>query len=124
MVSQYETVFVLNPVMAEGDCKKTASEYVKFLKESGASIVEETNWGIRQLAYPIQKKNTGYYYIVEYKGNGDIVKKLETEFRRDENIMRFLTIALDKHSLEYNDKKRRGEVGANRVKKVKEEAQL
>ncbi len=72
----------------------------------GGEIVYEEDWGLRKLAYPIQKKTTGFYYLVEFKGEGNIIAKLETEYRRDERIMRFLSLKMDKFAVEYANKKR------------------
>ena len=108
MSNQYETVFIMTPVLSEEQMMETVAKFKKILTADGGSeIVHENNWGLRKLAYPIQKKNTGFYYLVEYKAPGELIAKLETEFKRDERIMRFLTIALDKHSIAYNEKKRK-----------------
>ena len=66
----------------------------------------EEDWGLRKLAYPIQKKNTGFYYLIEFKANGGFIQKFETEYRRDERVIRFLTFAMDKHAIEYSEKRR------------------
>ena len=107
MPNQYETVFILNPVLSQEQVNETVEKFKKILTEHGAIIVFENNWGLRKLAYPIQKKNTGFYYLVEFKGAGDIIGKLEVEYKRDERVMRFLTVALDKHAVAYNEKKRK-----------------
>ncbi len=116
-MNQYETTVIITPVLSEEELNETLKTYRDFLKKNDAEIVEEVKWGLRQLAYPIQNKTTGIYYIFEYKGDNTMVDKLELNFRRDENIMRFLTVKLDKYAAEYNDKKRLGLVGRN--KKVK-----
>ena len=85
----------------------TVTKFKKILTDNGTEIVHENNWGLRKLAYPIQKKNTGFYYLIEYKTEGELINKLEVEFKRDERIMRFLTVALDKHAIAYNEKKRK-----------------
>jgi small subunit ribosomal protein S6 len=72
---------------------------------------------LRKLAYPIQKKNSGFYQLLEYttpEGGVNVVDVLETEFRRDERILRFMTIVLDKDSIAYNEKKRKGLIGRKR----------
>ncbi len=107
MSNQYETVFIMTPVLSEEQMMETVAKFKKILSDNGTEIVYENNWGLRKLAYPIQKKNTGFYYLVEYKAPGELIGKLETEFKRDERIMRFLTIALDKHAIAYNEKKRK-----------------
>jgi small subunit ribosomal protein S6 len=111
MSKQYETVFILTPILSEAQMRDAVDKFREILTSNGAELVHEENWGLRKLAYPIQKKNTGYYHLFEYKGEGAIVDTLETDFRRDERVMRFLTVALDKHAVAYNEKKRKGLVG-------------
>jgi small subunit ribosomal protein S6 len=123
MLSQYETVFILTPVLSEDDAKKTIAAYADLLKSQGAEIVHEEHWGLKNLRYPIKKKTTGIYHLLEYKGTGKAIDTLEVAFRRDENVLRFLTVKLDKYAIKYNDDKRAGLVGRNKkVKTVKEEA--
>ncbi|MBP1646420.1 MAG: ribosomal protein [Bacteroidetes bacterium] len=108
MVRQYETVFIMTPVLSEQQIKETVQKYQSLLTESGAEIVYENNWGMRKLAYPIQKKSTGFYYLIEFKAEGELIAKLETTYKRDEKLLRFLTVSLDKHAIAYNEKKRSG----------------
>ena len=119
-LKNYETVFILTPVLSDEQMKDTVEKFIKVLKDNGAEIVNEERWGLKKLAYPIHHKSTGFYNLVEFKGNSDIIAALETEYKRDEKIMRFLTIALDKHALEYNAKRRRGEF--NKKDNYKEES--
>ena len=107
-MQQYEIVIVLTPLLSEEIAKEAIAKYSKILTDNGAEIVQEDNWGLRKLAYPIQKKTTGYYHLTEFKAPGELINKLEVELRRDERVLRFLTIALDKHAIAYNDKKRSG----------------
>ena len=107
MANQYETVFIMTPVLSDDQMKETVAKYQKLLKDKGAEIVLENNWGLRKLAYPIQKKSTGFYYLIEFKADGDIIKDVELAFKRDERIIRFLTVKLDKHAVAYNEKKRK-----------------
>jgi small subunit ribosomal protein S6 len=107
MANQYETVFIMTPVLSDDQMKETVAKYQKYLKDKGAEIVLEDNWGLRKLAYPIQKKTTGFYYLIEFKSEGDIIRDVELTFKRDERIIRFLTVKLDKHAVAYNEKKRR-----------------
>ena len=107
MSNQYEMVFIMTPVLSEEQMMDTVNKFKKILTDNGSDIVFENNWGLRKLAYPIQKKNTGFYYLIEFKAPGELIGKVETEFKRDERIMRFLTIALDKHAVAYNEKKRK-----------------
>ncbi len=114
MLSQYETVFILTPVLSEDDTKKTISAYVELLKSQGAVIVHEEHWGLKNLRYPIKKKTTGIYHLVEYRTEGKAIDALEIAFRRDENVLRYLTVKLDKYAVKYNDDKRAGLVGRNK----------
>jgi small subunit ribosomal protein S6 len=106
-MNQYETVFIVTPVLSASQMKEAVQKYQNYLKDNNAEIVHEENWGIRKLAYPIQKKSTGFYYLIEFKVDGQFISKLETEFKRDERLLRFLTVKLDKHAVTYNEKKRR-----------------
>ncbi|CAN5588620.1 30S ribosomal protein S6 [soil metagenome] len=118
MLHHYETVFIMTPVLSEDQMMDTVTKFKKILTDNGTEIVHENNWGLRKLAYPIQKKNTGFYYLIEYKTEGELIGKLELEFKRDERIMRFLTVVLDKHAITYNEKKRKNATAK------KEEAQV
>ncbi|MBK7887623.1 MAG: 30S ribosomal protein S6 [Bacteroidetes bacterium] len=117
MKKTYETVIVLTPVLLQEQVDEAVAKYRKFLTDSGAIIVHENNWGLRKLAYPIQKKNTGFYFLFEFQAEPTLVAKIEVEYKRDERIMRFLTIALDKHAVAYNERKRK-----NATQKKQEEA--
>lgn len=108
MVKQYETVFIMTPVLSDEQIKETVGKYQTLLKEGCAEIVDENNWGMRKLAYPIQKKTSGYYYLIEFKAEGSLIAKLETAYKRDERLLRFLTVSLDKYAVAYNEKKRNG----------------
>jgi small subunit ribosomal protein S6 len=86
--------------------KETVDKFKKILTDNGSEIVHEENWGLRKLAYPIQKKSTGFYYLIEFKSSGETIRTLETEFKRDERIIRFMTVGLDKYAVEWAEKKR------------------
>ncbi|MCF8405718.1 MAG: 30S ribosomal protein S6 [Bacteroidales bacterium] len=107
MVNQYETVFIMTPVLSEEQMKETVKKFRDYLTEKGAEIILEDNWGMRKLAYPIQKKSTGFYHLIEFRAEGNIIRDYEVAFKRDERILRFLTVKLDKHAVAYNEKKRR-----------------
>ena len=107
MVRQYETVFIMTPVLSEEQMKEAVSKFQDYLKKKGAEIVYEDNWGLRKMAYPIQKKSTGFYHLVEFKADTQLLKDFELELKRDERVIRFLTVSLDKHAVAYNEKKRR-----------------
>ncbi|NBC83606.1 MAG: 30S ribosomal protein S6 [Bacteroidetes bacterium] len=107
MVNQYETVFIITPVLSEAQMKEAVEKVLAFLKENNAEVVHEENWGLKKLAYPIQKKSTGFYYLIEFKAESELIAKMETEFKRDERMIRFLTTKMDKYAIEYAEKKRK-----------------
>jgi small subunit ribosomal protein S6 len=115
MMKNYEVVFILTPVLSEEQMKDTVQKFIKILKDGNAKIINEEHWGLKRLAYPIQHKSTGFYNLVEFEANPELIAKLETEFRRDEKVMRFLTVALDKHAVAYNEKRKGG--AFNKTKK-------
>ena len=106
-MNQYETVFILTPVLSDDQMKEAVKKYEDYLTNAGSEIVHEEHWGMRKLAYPIQKKSTGFYHLIEYKAEGDVIANVETELKRDERVLRFLTVKLDKHAIAYNEKKRK-----------------
>ncbi len=105
-MNTYETVFILTPVLSDAQMKEAVEKFKDVLQQNGAEVVNEEAWGLRKLAYPIQKKSTGFYCLLEFNGEPTIVKKLETAFRRDERVIRFLTFRLDKYAKEYAEKRR------------------
>ena len=105
-MNKYETVFILTPVLSDDQMKETVEKFKKVLTDNGCNIENEENWGLRKLAYPIENKNTGFYTLIEFEGEPTIVGKLETAFRRDEKVIRFLTFRLDKFAAEYAVKRR------------------
>mgnify|MGYP003499950074 FL=1 len=113
---KYETVFILTPVLSDAQMKEAVEKFKGFLVDNGVEMVNEEMWGLKKLAYPIQKKSTGFYCLFEFKGEPTIVKKLETAYRRDERVLRFLTFRLDKYAAEYAEKRRK-----NRASKANEE---
>jgi small subunit ribosomal protein S6 len=96
--------------------KEAVDKFKGVITDNGGEIVHEENWGLKKLAYPIQKKSTGFYYLIEFKAPGDLIDKLEVQYRRDERVIRFLTFRMDKHSIEYAQKKR------SKVEQQKKEA--
>jgi small subunit ribosomal protein S6 len=117
MEKRYETVFILTPVLSDDQAKEAAKKIKKTITDLGGKIVNEEHWGLRKLAYPIQKKTTGFYHLLEFAGSGEeIVGNLEVTYKRDERILRFLTVALDKHAVAYADK-RKGLVSEGKTKK-------
>ncbi|MDE6191783.1 MAG: 30S ribosomal protein S6 [Muribaculum sp.] len=105
-MNHYETVFILTPVLSDAQMKEAVDKFTGVIKANGGAIVNEENWGLRKLAYPIQKKSTGFYTLVEFDATPDTIKKLEIQFRRDERVLRFLTFRLDKYAHEYAIKRR------------------
>ena len=120
MVKQYETVFIATPVLSEEQMKETVQKYKDLLTGNGAEIVYENNWGMRKLAYPIKKKTTGFYYLIEFRAEGSVINDLEVAYKRDERLLRFLTVSLDKHAVAYNEKKRakKSEAAAEKVEET------
>lgn len=107
-MNQYETVIVLTPLLSEEAAQEALASYKSILTDGGAEIIAEDNWGLRKLAYPMEKKSNGYFHLTEFKSDGKIISKLELELKHDERVMRFLTIKLDRHAVAYNEKKRSG----------------
>ena len=119
-MNQYETVFILTPVLSDDQMKEAVDKFKKVLTDADATIVNEENWGLRKLAYPIEKKTTGFYNLLEFEANPTVVAKLETAFRRDEKVIRFLTFRLDKFAAEYALKRRNLRKAATEAKPVEE----
>ena len=106
MVNQYETVFIATPVLSEAQMKEAVAKYTQLIRDNGGEVVYEEDWGLRQLAYPIQHKTTGFYYRIEFKADAEFVNTLDTPYHRDERIVRFLTAALDKDAAAEAEKRR------------------
>ena len=106
MIKQYETVFIATPVLSDAQMKEAVAKYVNYITSHGGEIVYEEDWGLKQLAYPIAKKTSGFYHLIEFKADTQLIAKLETQYRRDERIIRFLTFAMDKHAIAYAEKRR------------------
>ncbi len=119
-LKQYETVFILTPVLSDQQMKDTALKFKQYLLDQKAEILNEESWGLKKLAYTIDHKNTGFYHLLQFKADAQVIKPFEVEFRRDERVMRFLTVALDKYALAYSKKRKNGEF----KKSVKEEASV
>ncbi|MCL2026879.1 MAG: 30S ribosomal protein S6 [Bacteroidales bacterium] len=105
-MNHYETVFIMTPVLSDDQMKEAVKKYQDLLKNQGAEIIHEENWGLKKLAYPIQKKVSGFYYLMEFKADGKVVDTLETAYRRDERMLRFLTVKLDKFAQAYSEKRK------------------
>ena len=105
-MNHYETVFILTPVLSDVQMKEAVDKFKGILTQEGAEIVNEEEWGLRKLAYPIQKKSTGFYALLQFKGEPSLVEKLELQYRRDERVIRFLTFHMDKFAAEYAEKRK------------------
>ena len=105
-MNQYETDFILTPVLSDEQMKETVAKFRNLLTDNGAEILNEEIWGLKKMAYAIEKKSTGFYCLVEFKGEPSIVNTLETGFRRDEKVIRYMTVRLDKYAVQYAEKRR------------------
>lgn len=105
MLNQYETVFIATPVLSEAQIKEAVGKFKDLITSNGCELIHEEHWGLKKLAYPIQKKSTGFYHLIEFKADPAFIGKLETEYRRDERIIRFITLKLDKNAIEYSAKR-------------------
>ena len=106
MTNQYETVFILTPVLSEQQMTETVEKFKALLTEKGAELLNEENWGMKKMAYPIQKKSTGFYTLLEFKAEPEVLERLEVAYRRDERVLRYLTVKLDKYAAQYAEKRR------------------
>ena len=107
MLNQYEAVFICTPVLSEPQVKEAVKKFRDIITSNGCEMIHEEDWGMKKLAYPIQKKSTGFYQMFEFKADPSFISKLETEFRRDERVIRFMTVKLDKYAVEYSEKRRK-----------------
>jgi len=106
-MNHYETVFILNPVLSEKQVEEAVQKYVSFLKTQKGKLSNQENWGLKKLAYPIENKKSGFYHLLEFVAPQDKVSELELEFRRDERVMRYLTVKLDKNAKVWADKRKK-----------------
>ncbi|MBT3282459.1 MAG: 30S ribosomal protein S6 [Cryomorphaceae bacterium] len=116
-MKNYETVFILNPALSEEQVQKSVDKYEKYLKSNGAKIISKEIWGLKKLAYTIENKNSGFYNLLEYTAPADVVSSIELDFTRDETIMRYLTVTLDKHAIAWAEKRRNRGVKKSSTKK-------
>ena len=105
-MNQYETVFILTPVLSDEQMKEAVEKFKGVLTKAGAEIINEENWGLKKLAYPIDKKTTGFYELIEFNAAPETIKTLEIAYRRDEKVLRYLTIKMEKYAAEYAAKRR------------------
>jgi small subunit ribosomal protein S6 len=106
-MNTYETVFIMNPVLSDDQVKETVKKFVDHIKANKGTITQEENWGLKKLKYTIQKKKTGFYYLIEFQADGKIINDLEVEFKRDERVIRWQTVRLDKFALEYAERRKK-----------------
>ena len=107
-MNNYELMVIFTPVLSDDDFKVSQKKYTDFIKEHGGELVHANPWGLKSLAYPIQKKTTGLYWVIEYKAPSTFNEQLKIQLLRDENVLRHMFTALDKYAVEYNEKKRSG----------------
>ena len=107
-MNNYELMVIFTPVLSDEEFKAEQKKYAAIVKNGGGSVVSENAWGLKSLAYPIRKKTTGLYWVLEYAAQSDFNEKLKTQLLRDENVLRHLATRLDKYAVEYNQKKRSG----------------
>jgi small subunit ribosomal protein S6 len=106
MSKQYETIFILTPVLSDEQTKEAVNFYKKLFKEHNVKVVHEESWGLKKLAYQIKKKNTGYYHLFQIEAPGEAIQHIETAYKRDERVLRYLTVHLDKYALQYAERRR------------------
>ncbi len=105
-MNQYETVFILTPVLSDDQMKEAVNKFKGILTDNGAEIINEELWGLKKLAYSIEKKSTGFYVLLEFKAEPEVIAKLELNYRRDERVIRFLIVKMEKYAVEYAEKRR------------------
>ena len=105
-IQNYEMMLIFTPVLADDEFKAAQKKFTSFIKENGGEIVHENAWGLKSLAYPIQKKTTGLYFVVEFTAPTDLNAKMEIQLNRDESVMRHMITHLDKFAVAYNNRKR------------------
>ena len=106
-MNTYEIVFIINPVLSENQVKETVEKFISLLKSMKGKIIHEENWGLKKLKYVIQKKKTGFYYMIEFEAAGSILHDFEVEIKRDERVLRWLTVRLDKYAVEYAESRKK-----------------
>jgi small subunit ribosomal protein S6 len=113
-MNSYETVFILTPVLSEEQAKEAVKKFESEISSLGGKVKHSETWGLKKLAYPIQKKSTGFYFLLEFEAAGNVVADLELSMKRDERVMRFLTVKMEKDHLAYAEK-RRAKMGASKT---------
>ncbi len=122
-MTQYESVIIITPVLSEEQVKDSIAKYRQLITSEGGKVMFEDAWGLTKMAYSIDKKNSGFYHLFEFTAKDDFVSKWELTLKRDERVLRYMTIALDKHSIAYNQRRRNGELNSQKAKKAESETQ-
>lgn len=107
-MNNYELMVIFTPVLSDDDFKNAQKKFTAMVTDAGGQIVAENPWGLKSLAYPIQKKTTGLYWVTEFIAPSDFNEKLKIQLLRDESVLRHMVTRLDKYAVEYNQKKRSG----------------
>jgi small subunit ribosomal protein S6 len=107
-MNNYELMVIFTPVLSEEEFKAAQKKYADLVTENGGEVLHTNPWGLKSLAYPIAKKTTGLYWVMEYKAPTSFNEKLKIQLLRDESQMRHMYTALDKYAVDYNAKKRSG----------------
>jgi small subunit ribosomal protein S6 len=105
-MNRYETVFILTPVLSEDQTKEAVQKFVKEIESRGGKVKHSESWGLKKMAYPVQKKTTGFYNMIEFEAPGDVLAPVEVELIRDERILRFLTVKMDAHHIAFAEKRK------------------
>jgi len=111
-MNSYETVFILTPVLSDDQAKEAVKKYESDLAAMGGKLIHSENWGLKKLAYPIQKKSSGFYFLFQFEAEGTVIADLELAMKRDERVMRFLTVKMEKDHVAYAEKRRKKMSGA------------
>ena len=104
-MSNYEIVCILTPVLSEKQIDEVMKKIKTSLTSKKGKIINQENWGLKTLSYPIENKNSGFYNLIEFTAEGDIIKNFELELSRDERIMRHLIVKLDEHATAWAEKR-------------------
>lgn len=116
-MTRYESTIIITPVLSDEEVKNKLKFFRDFLEKNGATNVQDEHWGLKKMAYAIEKKSSGVYHIFDFEAPGDVIEKLEIQYKRDESILRFLTIKLDKYGVDYATNRKAGKVGKSKTKK-------
>ncbi len=116
--NEYETTFILTPDLSGDEQKQAVDKIVNLIKDNGGTVHIREHWGVRKLAYPIARKTSGFYVYMEFNAPGAIIPKLEQTYRYDDQVIRYLTVKLEKHALAYNKKRRDQSFGLRKEAKT------